>query len=149
MPILKSHPRRVYEYQLGYALGFKEAKHVRADQWKRIEKKMKAFGLGMTAENLRFIAQIKARCPRHDFEKEAMEKAIAVAAELGEKAIGVDIKRKVLSRNPELALTRFYWIFRSRNMPFREDSEYEVSLLGEILYMLFLNRGYRFRARQN
>lgn len=137
MPALKEHNRKVYEHLLGRALGFEGAKGVRPYQWKAIKREMREAGMPITLENLRFVAQIRARCPRQPFEVEAMKNAIAVATELGLKARGIEIKTKVFDRNPDLKPTRFYWVFRNCGFPFKETNTYEVSLLGEILYRVF------------
>lgn len=137
MPALKEHSRKVYEHMLGRALGFEGARQVRAYQWKEIKREMGRAGMPVNLENLRFVAQIRARCPRHQFEVEAMRNAIAVATELGHTARGLSIKEKVFERNPDLKVPRFYWVFRHCGFPFRDSNEYDISLLGEILYRLF------------
>ena len=129
MPKTKTYSRKVFEYQLG--------KEVRGYQWKSLSAQMKAAGLPLIVDNLKFVAKVKSCAPRHPIEKEALNKSIEIAAILDKSALGEDIKREVYLLHPNLNPNKFYWVFRKCGFDFRSDRIYEISMLGEVFYRLF------------
>jgi hypothetical protein len=132
MPAKRQYSRVVLEFNLG--------RQVTAQRWREIQSQMKQSGMPLTAKNMIFVAKIKKMAPRYRLSSEVLNDCVSLASLLGEKAIGLDIKREIYKLRPKLSRSKFYYWFNKCGFPFCESKEYEISYLGEVFYKLIGGR---------
>jgi hypothetical protein len=135
MAVQRGYSRKIYEHSLG--------RSVRMAAWRKINEQMRECGLPMNPENLKFVATLKTFAPRFRINRDVLADSIKLAAILGEKPLGVDIKREVYLLRPNLSRDKFYACFRRCGFPFREETEYETKYLAQVFYRLMGNKDAR------
>jgi hypothetical protein len=132
VPAKRQYSRVVYEFHLG--------KKVEGKQWQELKKQMQVAGMPLIPVNLGFVAKIKSLAPRFRVDRQTLADCIKLATVLGEKEMGVDIKREVFLLRPNLSEAKFWYWFRKAGFPFSEKREYEISYLSEVFYKLMGSR---------
>lgn len=133
MTFKKEKARIIYEACLGYP--------IRSYQWLALKEQMNVSMLPLTADNLRFVAKCKKIAPRYHVNAFVLNAVGQTFYDLGDIVCGVQLKRYVFTKHPEISKHKFYRAFRSIGFSFCLESEYKVRDLGEVLYLLFSKRG--------
>ncbi|MEH1822165.1 MAG: hypothetical protein V7L31_24330 [Nostoc sp.] len=129
MPLQKERTRIIYETCLG--------KSVRAYQWQELKNQLVSARLPLTVENLRFVAKCKRIAPRKVITSHVLNLVVESATDLSGEVKGAVIKDYIYKKYPSISKHKFYRVFRSMGMNYRNDGTYSISELGEVLYKLF------------
>ncbi|WP_414755587.1 hypothetical protein [Anabaena sp. CCY 9910] len=129
MPLKKERARIVYETCLGVP--------VRACQWQALKKQLQDAQMPLTFKNLQFVAKCKKVAPRKAIASHVLTLVVESATDLSGEVKGAVIKDYVYKKQPSISKHKFYRVFRSAGMSYRNDGTYSISELGEVLYKLF------------
>jgi hypothetical protein len=133
MPKTKEGGRKIFEAQLG--------RKIRANQWDELKQQMTIAQLPIEPKNLKFVAQCKRISPRHEVRSQTLNLIIQAVGKLPPNAYGHEIKAVCFELVPDLNRHKFYKAFRVCGWKFKQETEFVIQDIGDVLYRIFVRRG--------
>lgn len=125
----KEKARIVYEQCLG--------KEIRAHQWEILKQQLTEAKMPITADNLRFVAKCKKVAPRKGIQAKVLQLLIQLSLDLEDSVNGVTLKEYIYTKHPSISKHKFYRVFRSEGMNYKNDATYRIADIPEVFYKLF------------